>query len=121
MVNSGAGGAKQERRPASGPRLVVSNIQPIMLKHLVPVNYSDGTPGDVAASGSSLVLPRAVAGTRGQYSTLHYAGASIVRCAMQGQQRGRRRGGEKGGTGERAKEAARTVGGKETGAWVIGG
>jgi hypothetical protein len=41
----------------------------------VPVNYSysNGTPGDAAASGSSLVLvlPRVAAGTRGQYILVH--------------------------------------------------
>jgi hypothetical protein len=76
-----------------------------MPKCLAPVNYSDGTPGDVAALGSSLVLPRAAAGTRGQYSALHYTGASIVRYAMQGQQReGRRRGGEREGRGKGRKD-----------------
>ena len=62
-----------------------------------------GTPGGFVTSGSSLLLPRAAADTRGQYSTLHYTGASLVRYAMQGQQRGaqeRRRG---GGTRERGK------------------
>jgi hypothetical protein len=64
-----------------------------------------GTPGGFVTSGSSLLLPRAAADTRGQYSTLHYTGASIVRYAMQGQQRGaqeqeRRR---EGGTRERGK------------------
>jgi hypothetical protein len=48
-----------------------------------PVIYSIGTPEDVVASGSSLVLPRAAAGTRD--STLHYTGASIARRAMQKQ------------------------------------
>jgi hypothetical protein len=40
-----------------------------IFKHLVLlVIYSVGAPGDVVASGSSLVLPRAATGTRGQYS-----------------------------------------------------
>ena len=52
----------------------------------MPVNYTTGTPGDAAASGSSLVLPlpRAAAGKRGQHSTLHYTGVSVARYAMQG-------------------------------------
>jgi hypothetical protein len=41
---------------------------------------------------SSLVLPRAAADTRGQYSALHYAGGSTVRHAVQGQQRGAQEG-----------------------------
>jgi hypothetical protein len=40
--------------------------------YLVPVIYSVGTPGGFVASGSSLVLPRTAADTRGQYSTLSY-------------------------------------------------
>ena len=36
------------------------------------------------ASGSLLVLPRAAADTRWQYSTLHYTGGSTVCYAMQG-------------------------------------
>jgi hypothetical protein len=82
---------------------------PITFKHLAPVNYTTGTPGGVVASGSSLVLPRAAADTRGQHSTLHYTGASIARYAMQGQQRGV------------PEEVARAAGGKAAGAWVIGG
>jgi hypothetical protein len=35
-----------------------------MLKCLVPANYSDCAPGDYAASGSSLALPRAAADTQ---------------------------------------------------------
>ena len=59
---------------------------PITYKYrvLIPVIYtgSTGTPGDfVVASGSSLVLPGAAADTRGQYSTLHYTGAS-VQCSV---------------------------------------
>jgi hypothetical protein len=80
-------------------------IYPIMFKCLVPVNYATGAPGDFVASGSSLVLPRAAADTRGQHSTLHHAGVSIARYAIQGQQKGapeRRRdeGREDGGRGE---------------------
>jgi hypothetical protein len=55
---------------------------PAICKYLVPVNYSNGIPGGFVASGSSLLLPRAAADTRGQHSTLHYAGASIVHYAM---------------------------------------
>jgi hypothetical protein len=70
------------------------------------------------------VLPRAAADTRGQYSTLRYTGASIVRYAMRGQQKGgageeERRRDE--GTGNRAKEVARAAGDKAAGARVIGG
>jgi hypothetical protein len=81
-----------------------------MSKHLVPVNYSDGTPGDVVASGSSLVFPRAAAGTRGQHSTLHCAGASIARYAMQGQQRGGHERRREGGTKERGEGRKRSLG-----------
>ena len=67
------------------------------------------------------MVPRAAVDTRGQYSTLHYTGVSIVRYAMQGQQRGapERRRDER--TGEGAKEVARTAGGEAAGARVIGG
>jgi hypothetical protein len=67
-----------------------SNLTYSSTYSIIPVNYSNSTPGDFVASGSSLLLPRVAADTRGQYSTLHYTGAStgIVRCAMQGQQRG---------------------------------
>jgi hypothetical protein len=104
----------------------ILSIYPIIFKYLVPVNYTTGTPGDLVALGSSLVLPRAAADTRGQYSTLHCTGVSIVRYSIQGQQREaperRREGGTRDeGTGERAKEVARTAGGKAVGAWVIGG
>jgi hypothetical protein len=132
MVNSGARGKKKDRNrrlgwidilqyPNTGRILI---YYPIISKHLVPVNYTTGTPGDTVASGSSLVLPRAAADTRGQYSTLHYTGASIVRYAMQGQQRGaperRREGGTRDeGAGEGAKEVARAAGGKAARAWVI--
>jgi hypothetical protein len=44
-----------------------------MPKCLAPVNYSNGAPGDAVASGSSLVLPRATAGSTAH----HYTGASI--------------------------------------------
>ena len=74
------------------------------------------------ASGSSLVLPRAAAGTRGKCSTLpHYTGASIARCAIQRHEAGEEERRRDEGAGERAKEVARTAGGKATGAWVIGG
>jgi hypothetical protein len=68
---------------------IVPAIYPIIHKYLVPVIYSIGTPGNLVASGSSLLLPRAAVDTRGQYSTLRYTGASIVRCAMRGQQQQR--------------------------------
>ena len=62
----------------------------------VLIIYSTGTPGGVVASGSSLVLPRAAADTCGQCSTLRYARASIVRCAMRGQKRGAQKEGSLG-------------------------
>ena len=70
------------------------------------------------------MLPRAAADTRGQYSTLRYTGASLVRYAMRGQQKGaqeRRRRRRDEGTGNRAKEVARTAGGEAAGARAIGG
>ena len=70
----------------------------IQVPSKVPVIYSIGTPGDFVASGSSLVLPRAAADTRGQYNTLCYTGASIIRYAMQGQQRGAQERRREGGT-----------------------
>jgi hypothetical protein len=101
-------------------------IYPITFKCLVPANYTTGTPGDFVASGSSLVLPRAAADTRGQHSTLHHAGVSIAhstlcyaRTAEGGAGEEERRRDE--GTGEGAKEVARTAGGEASGAWVIGG
>jgi hypothetical protein len=77
----------------------ISNL--IIFKYLEPVNYTNGTPGGFVASGSSLVLPRATADTRGQCSTLHYTGVSVVRCAImcKSSRGGRRRGGEKEGRG----------------------
>jgi hypothetical protein len=79
-------------------------------KCLVPVKYTTGTPGDSVASGLSLVLPRAAANTRGQYSTLHYTGVSIVRYAMQGQQRGARERRREGGTRERGNGRRKSLG-----------
>jgi hypothetical protein len=80
-----------------------------MFKYLfaVPANYTNGTPGDFVASGSSLLLPR----------------ASIVRYAMQGQQSGAQERRREGGTRERGKgrRGTRAGGGKAAGAWVIGG
>jgi hypothetical protein len=119
MVNSGA--RDTVRRTGTldrGGLVFYSNASivpityPIIFKYLVPVIYSPGTPGGVVASGSSLVLPRAAAAadTRGQYSTLHYTGTSIVRYAMRGQQRGaqeRRRG---RGTRERGKGRRKSLG-----------
>ena len=51
-----------------GCALIVPIIHPTTFKYLAPVIYSTGTPGDIAASGSSLVLPRAAAGTRGEHA-----------------------------------------------------
>jgi hypothetical protein len=104
MVNSVGGGTKDRNLGIGvGCALIVPVICPITFKHLAPVIYSAGAPGDVVASGSSLVLPRAAAGTRGQHSTLHYSGASAVRYAMQGQQRGAQERRREGGTRERGK------------------
>jgi hypothetical protein len=89
---------------------IVPIICPIIFKYLGPVIYSTGTPGDVVASGSSLVLPRAAADTRGQHSTLRYAGASIVRYAMRGQQRGAQERRREGGTRERRAGRKRSLG-----------
>ena len=105
MVNSGGDTKDRNLRTGVGCTPVVHVICPITSKYLVPVIYDTGTPGDAVASGSSLVLPRGATGRRGQYSALRYTGASIVCYAMQGQQR------RDEGTGERAKEVARTVGG----------
>jgi hypothetical protein len=92
--------------PGGPTRMTVTDIQVPSTGTLQRSN-SNGTPGDfVVASGSSLVPPRAAADTRGQYSTLHYTGGSIVRYAMQGQQRGaqeRRREGGNGGQGKRGR------------------
>jgi hypothetical protein len=130
MVNSGVWG-KKDSNPRSGGLVFYSNtgripiIYPITYKYRVPVIYTTGTPGDfVVASGSSLVLPRAAADTRWQCSTLHYTEGSAVCYAMQGQQQ--RGAGEEErrrdeGTGDGAKEVARTAGFKAAGARVIGG
>jgi hypothetical protein len=89
MVSSEARGAKDWGLVIEvGCALIVPIIYPIISKYLVPLIYSTGTPGDVVASGSLLVLLRAAAGTRGKLSTLHYTGASIVRYSMQKQQGG---------------------------------
>jgi hypothetical protein len=115
MVNSGVGGAKDRNlRTEVGCRSIAISIipiiYPIIFKYLVPVIYSIGTPGDFAALGSLLVLPRAAADTRGQYSILPYTGASIVRCAMQGQQRGAQERRKEGGTRERGTGRKRSLG-----------
>jgi hypothetical protein len=110
MVNSGARGTKgRNLRTEVDCKSIVPMIYPTIFKYLVPVIYSAVTPGEFFASGSSLVLPRAAADTRGQYSSKHYAGASIARNAMQGQRRGaqeRRRG---GGTRERGTGRKRSL------------
>jgi hypothetical protein len=96
-----------------GYTLIVPIIYPAMFKHLAPAIYSFGTTGDVVASGSSLVLPRAAAGTRGQraaqYTTL-YRGASIARYAMQEQQEGAQERRREGGTREQRKGRKRSLG-----------
>jgi hypothetical protein len=78
-----------------------------MLMCLVPVNYSNGAPGDFVASGSSLLLPRVAVDTSGQCSTLHHAGASKARYAIQGQQRGAQERRREGGTGTRERGKGR--------------
>jgi hypothetical protein len=88
MVNSGVRSEKdRDLRTEVSFAPIVSIVYPTTFKHLVPVIYSIGGPGGVVASGSSLVLPRAAAGTRGQHSAPRYAGDSTARYAMQGQQR----------------------------------
>jgi hypothetical protein len=82
MVNSGVGGTKNRNlRTEVGCRSIVPIIYPTIFKCLVLVIYSIGigTPGYVVASDSSvvLVLPRAAADMRGQYSTLRI-GAAVV-------------------------------------------
>jgi hypothetical protein len=127
MVNSGVRGTEQdERRSTSGLRSVVSNIYCNLSYIQVPSAGkpydTTGTPRDFVASGSSLVVPRAAADTRGQHSTLHYTGASIVRYAIQGPQgAGEEERRRDEGTGEVAKEVARAAGSEAAGAWVIGG
>ena len=131
MVNSGVRGTKNKGlRTKVDCTSIVPIIYPIIFKYQVPVIYTTGTLGDFAfvASGSSLVLPRAAADTRGQYSTLHYTGGSTVpvRCAMQGQQRGAQERRREGGTRERGKGQRKSLGllvarQKAAGAWVIGG
>ena len=92
-----------------------------MCKYLVSVNYSNGAPGDFVASGSAGAPSgrcghaRAAQHTtlcRRQCSTACYAGA-----AERGAGEEERRRDE--GTGEGAKEVARTAGGKAAGA-IIG-
>jgi hypothetical protein len=85
-------------------------IYPTTFKHLEPVNYTTGAPGDFVASGSSLVLPRAAADTRGQHSLEDYAGVSIVRYAVQGQQKGAPERRREGGTRERGKGRRESLG-----------
>jgi hypothetical protein len=64
---------------------IVPVVCPATFKCLAPVICGAGAPEGFVASGSSLVLPRAAAGTRGKHSTLHCAGASTMRRAMQEQ------------------------------------
>ena len=71
MVNSGVRGTKDKNlRTEVDCRSAVPIICPIISKYLVPVIYGICTTGDVVASGSSLVLPRAAAD-------------SVARCTMQ--------------------------------------
>ena len=91
MVNSRARGTK-DMNLRTGVDCINTPIVPIFYpttsKHLVLAIYSSGTSGGVVALGSSLLFPRAAAGTRGRHSTLHHTGTSIVRYSMQGQQTG---------------------------------
>jgi hypothetical protein len=83
--------------------VLIPSLSSIMFKYLALANCSGCTPGDVFASGSSLVLPRATAGTRGQYIIV------LIHCTIQelayyavlckGSRGGCRRGGEKEGRG----------------------
>ena len=55
MVNSGVRGTKDRNlRTEGGCTGIVPIIYPTIFKYLVPVNYTNGTPGDFVASGSSL-------------------------------------------------------------------
>jgi hypothetical protein len=115
MVNSGVRG-KKDRNPRSVYwcstliRAEYLFVYPIIFKCLVPVNYTTGTPGGFVTSGSSLVLPRAAADTRGQYNTPHYTGVSIVRYAMQGQKRGAQERRREGGTRDRGIGRRKSLG-----------
>ena len=60
--------------------------------------------------GSSCVLPRAAADTRGQHSTLRSTGASIVFYAMRGWQKGAQERRREGGTRERGRGRKRSLG-----------
>ena len=76
VVNSGARGEEdRDLRAEVDCTSTAPIVYPITFKHLALAIYRIGTPGDVAASGSSVGLPRAAAGTRGQHCTLHYVGA----------------------------------------------
>jgi hypothetical protein len=105
---------------------IVPIIYPITYKYRVPVIYATGTPGDfVVASGSSLVLPRAAADTRGQHSTLHCTGRQYsTPCYAGAAERGAGAGEEERrrdeGTGDGAKEVARAAGVRAAGATVGG-
>ena len=66
VVNSGVRGKEDWiLRTEAGCTSIVPIIYPTMFKYLAPAIYGVGTPGDVVASGSLLVLPRSAAGTRG--------------------------------------------------------
>jgi hypothetical protein len=91
---------------------LLSTLSHSRSKYLVPVSRTNGTPGDLVASGSSLVLPRAAADTRSAvHYTIHYTGASIAHSAMQGQQRGAQGAGEE----ERGEKEGRGNGGRGEG------
>jgi hypothetical protein len=49
-----------------GTEYIISNL-----------SYSSTVVPGIDTSAGMVVLPRAAAGTRGQYSTLHYTGASM--------------------------------------------
>jgi hypothetical protein len=102
----------------------------IQVPSTVPVNYTTGiilpeTSPLRARRWCSLGPLRTRAGSIVHY-TIHYTGVSIVRYAMQGQQRAEGGAGEEErrrdeGTGEGAKEVALAAGSKAAGARVIGG
>ena len=98
------------RTGTSGPRWIGILLYHIQVPSTGNLYCSAGTPGDVVASGSSLVLPRAAADTRGQHSALRYTGASVVRYAMRGQQRGAQERRREVGTRERRTGRKRSLG-----------
>jgi hypothetical protein len=99
-------------------------IYPIMFKCLAPVNYTTGAPGDYVASGSSLVLPRAAADTRGQSHTTLYRSQHSALCHARaaeggagGEERREKEGRGNGGRGEGSRsgclwQGSRGLGGR---------